>query len=253
MYNLGMSSETPQLTYDAIQTEVEAFAATYRAENKIPELPAGAELAPYQTVLTKYPLLVDQVKAYVAEFDSDSDHGFEHLIWVSALARWICNFECNELKLEPDHKEYLIEQTVLAGFLHDIDRHLGFGEAHQVEGAKTAERMLASLGLHFPNVIATVANHDKINFYPGVNQDLAIIIGSVFDADHFRYGLEREDNWWQNRKKMGIKPEDVIHLYDYLPQYLHAWKTIYGKQVGPDFLQFGLAIAKHIEEKFSTK
>ncbi len=53
------------------------------------------------------------------------------------------------------------------------------------------------------------------------------------------------------KEKKGKSAEDVIHDYAYLPAYRNSWRTDYGKKVGPKYIDFGLAIAKHIEDYFT--
>ena len=54
------------------------------------------------------------------------------------------------------------------------------------------------------------------------------------------------------KEKRGMPASEVIHNYEWLPQYRNVWRTNYGKKVGPKFIDFGLAIARHIEEAFSS-
>jgi hypothetical protein len=129
---------------------------------------------------------------------------------------------------------------------------MGFGEPHTIEGEKTARRILTKLNMVDEDVLITIRHHDDMDFDFMGNEVLRIIYGSVFDADHFRYGLEREDTFWRMKEKKGVSAETVIHDYAFLPKFKNSWKTKYGKQFGPIFIDFGMAIAKHIEREFST-
>lgn len=247
-----MTFKTSSFTFDDVQSAAETFAQEYRQSHQVPALPSEDELLKYKKLLNEeYSSVVDLAKKHTDQFDPEGGHGFDHLTWVSALAGWIAEKECQTRGFDETRTSLIVRKAVLAGLLHDIDRHLGYGEDHMIQGAETAKKILESAGVDFPEVIEVVANHDKLTFAAAGNEDVEIIFGSVFDADHFRYGLEREDTFWRMKEKKGSSAPEVIHDYEYLPKYLHAWRTSYGKEVGPQFIEFGLAIAKHVEETFA--
>jgi hypothetical protein len=242
------------LTYDNIQKESERFAKEYRKKHKIPMMPKKNELNKYVELLhSKFGLVVDLVKKRMAENETVGGHGFEHLEDVAARAGYIAEKECRIKKITGEKKKLIIESAVLAGVLHDVERHLGFEDIHMVQGEKTAKKILSEAGFENQLILTVVRNHDHIDFDPGDNKILSVVFGSVFDADHLRYGLEREDTFWRMKEKSGKPVKDVIHDYRYLPQWKNAWRTGYGKKIGPKYIEFGLAIAKHIEKAFSLQ
>ena len=247
-----MTAEMKTITFDQIQLEAESFAVNYRKTHDVPPFPSDVQLQKYKKILnTKYSQVVELVKKRLSEVESEGGHGYEHLEDVATRAGFIAETECDFRGIKNDQRKEIINETVLAGLLHDIERHLGFGEDHMVNGADTAIRILAAVGIK-GNVVATVVrNHDHMNFSP-TDQLLEIVFGSVFDADHFRYGLEREDTFWRMEEKKGKEASEVIHDYKFLPAYIHVWKTNYGKEVGPKYIEFGLAVAKHVEKTFSV-
>ena len=240
-----------ELTYDNIQREAEAFAQHYRKRHHLPALPAAHDVQRYRDLLySKFGLVVDLIKRRLSQVDSEGGHGFDHLEDVATRAGYIAENECRRLKITG--KSMVIERAVLAGVLHDVERHLGFEDNHMIEGEKTTRRILHQAGFMDDTVATVVRNHDYTDFDPGEDKILSIVFGSVFDADHFRYGLEREDTFWRMKEKRGKSAADVIHDYQWLYLYRNAWRTEYGKSVGPEFIDFGIAIAKHIEEIFSS-
>ncbi len=242
-----------KLTYNNIQKEAEDFSKQYRRKHKIPSLPTVKEVQKYRNLLyKKFSPVVDLIKERVSKVDPVGGHGFEHLGDVATRSGYIAEKECDHLKITGKDRELIIESAVLAGALHDIERHLGFGEDHMIEGEKTTRWILDKAGLKYDVVALVVRNHDHIDFDPGNNKTLTIVFAAVFDADHLRYGLEREDTFWRMKEKGGKSVAEVIHDYQYLPQWRNVWRTKYGKTVGPKIIDFGLAIAKHIEEFFST-
>ena|SRR3989338_6428898 len=240
-----------KLSYDSIQREAEAFARQYRQEHKVPALPSAEDVQKYSDLLySKFGPVVDLVRERLLQVDSEGGHGFDHLEDVAARAGYVSEEECRHLRIYGSDRNSIIERAVLAGMLHDVERHLGFQDIHMIEGEKTARRMLGQAGFMDDMVAKVVRNHDYINFDTGKDKVLAVVFGSVFDSDHFRYGLEREDTFWRMREKQGKPAADVIHDYQWLFQYRNAWRTNYGKLAGAKFIDFGLAIAKHIEEVF---
>lgn len=242
-----------KITYNDIQAEAESFAASYRKTHYVPPFPSSEQLQKYREIVSvKYAPVVELVKRRLMTVDSESGHGYEHLEDVSIRAGFIAEAECDFREITDPQKAAIIDQTILAGLLHDIERHLGFSEDHMSEGESTAKKLLAEVGIESSIITMVVRNHDHIDFHPINNPILEIVYGSVFDADHFRYGLEREDTFWRMKENKGATPTEVIHDYQFLPAYLYAWKTSYGKEVGTKYIDFGLAIAKHVEAIFSA-
>ena len=245
-------SKSKELTYDLIQTEAEIFAASYRNKHDVPSLPTEKDLKKYKEMLfSEFPVLVKSVKKYLENQNVWLAHDYEHLVEVASLAGYIADYECKFRKLKGERKVRIIRTSILAGLLHDIERHLGFGEEHMIKGEETANKLLVQVGIDNKKVSKVVRQHDNTNFKAEDDLELEISYGSVFDADHFRYGLEREDTFWRMKEALGKSTEEVIHDYKFLPPIRNAWKTRYGKNIGPELIDFGLAIAKHIEEKFS--
>lgn len=239
-------------TYNDIQSTAESFAIMYRQSHNVPSLPSEDELKKYKNILeNNYSQVLELVKNYTSQFDPEGGHGIDHLLWVSSLAGYLAEKECEIKNINGEKKDNIIKESLLAGLFHDIDRHLGMGEKHMQQGSETTQNILESLNINLPNVISVVANHDKIDFKTS-DEILEIVFGSCFDADHFRYGLEREDTFWRMKEKKGKTPEEVIFDYKFLPDYKNAWRTNYGKIVGPKFIEFGLAIAKHVENTFNN-
>ncbi|KKU92242.1 MAG: hypothetical protein UY21_C0003G0018 [Microgenomates group bacterium GW2011_GWA1_48_10] len=241
-----------ELTYDNIQQEAENFAAQYRKSHDVPPFPNLEQLAKYRELIdTQYPQVVTLIKERLASVESAGGHGFEHLEDVAMRAGFIADDECTVRNIEGVEKEAIVKTVVLVGLLHDIERHLGYGEEHMVEGEKTATRILSQAGISNPLVPIIVRNHDHIDFNPSDDPQLSVVFGSIWDADRFRYGLEREDTFWRMKQQKGVSPEKVIHDYQFLPPLRDAWRTKYGREYGPKYIDFGIAVAKHIEGVFS--
>lgn len=241
-----------ELTYNNIQAEVKKFASSYRKTHSVPQLPSEKELKPIADIyFSKFSYVVELVEQHMSGIESTITHGMKHLKHVALLGTYIVGKECRIHNIPKKDKEAILDTTFISGFLHDIDRHLGFGEIHMIEGEKTTKIILQKAGIVSEKVPLIVKNHDRYDFNPGEDIVLSLAFSSVFDADHFMYGWEREDIFWQRGKIKGTAEEEIIHDYKFLYPLKNAWKTRYGKKVGPKLIDFGLAIAKHIEKTFS--
>ncbi len=240
-----------KITYRNIKSEASRFANIYRKSHEVPELPRAEDLKVYKDkYFTKFDKLINLINEHLEDIESQITHGFGHLEYVSLLASYIANVECKRKKVPVNLSDSIVESAFLGGVLHDIDRHLGFGEIHMIVGEKTAKEFLNLLGVKNKNVLEIVRNHD-INNYKVSAKSNDVAFGSVFDADHFMYGWEREDIFWKRGEQKNIPESEIIHDYQFLYPVRNAWRTSYGKKVGPQLIDFGLSIAKHIEIQFS--
>lgn len=232
------------LTYEQIEKTAAEIARDYRKNHEVPELPKDEELTKYRDIIDgKFSEIAEKIEKQILLHETWAGHGYEHLRYVAILAAWLAEKEGGESEV--------VEMVMLAGLFHDIDRYLGFGENHMTEGEKTTRQMLESVNIEekYKEIVCEVVrNHDHLD-YKSANQMVNLVYGAVYDADHFRWGLEREDTFWTMKEKKGVLPEEVIHDYKFLPPLRNAWKTKYGKEVGPKLIDFGMTIAVGVEKK----
>lgn len=242
------------LTYDLIQKEAERIGNNYRKKYSIPNLPTEPELRKYRKIIyKKFAILSKEIKKQVEKNTTWKQHGFEHLEEIALLSGYLAWEEYKYKKIIGFNLEETIDIAILSGLFHDIDRYLGFGEIHMIEGEKSTRKILnkyKEFTKYIDITAKTVRNHDVVDF-KNDDKNLEFFQGIVFDADHFRYGLERDTTFWRMKEALGIKPEEVIHDYKFLPPLLCAWKTKWGKTNGSKFIKLGLKIAEEIEKKFS--
>ncbi len=233
------------LSYQHIKETAKAIAANYRKEHQVPSLPDSKQLDKYKEILSlKFGVVANNVKEQMVLHETWQGHGYEHLVEVALLAGYLVDREHGD--------ENVIAIAVLAGLFHDIERWRGFGEDHMIEGEKLSRNILEEVHIDHETidmVAEVVRNHDHLS-YVSDNEIVNTVYGAVFDADHFRYGYEREDTFWDMKEKKGVLPELVIHDYQFLPPLKNAWKTAYGKEIGPKLIDFGMAIALGVEKEF---
>jgi len=266
------------LTYANIKKVARAFSKEYRKRHAVPDLPDGDLFYPYRKKLfAEFGCVTHEVYAYIHNIKgmkktstvetnfkpdpngpcpgiTEDSFCYEHMEWVALLAAYLAEQECTVLGITGNLREQILDVALLTGMLHDIGRHLGWDEKHAVVGAETAQEILKNCTIseeYIAFVVTAVRYHDDPDFYP--SQDdliLRIAHGAVFDSDKFRFGLEREDSFWDMKKSKGVTPEDVIHDYKFLYPLENAWKTTLGKDLGEKYWKLGMAIAKHVESTF---
>lgn len=106
-----------------------------------------------------------------------------------------------------------------------------------------------------PYLLDQVLLHDKFKVSPRDNPRFDIPFFSVFAVDHLNWGREWEEIHWKSRKKQGIPPGKAIHDYQFmlpLRDSPNLKQTKWGQEVALPYIDFGVAIAKHIEKAFSV-
>ncbi len=240
-----------QLTFENIQKTAEKIAQEYRKKHKVPELPSIKQLAPYHKIInTEFKELSEEIKRYVSQFEQEGYHGYEHLENIAALAGFIAEDECIFRKLPQNKTREIVNNAILAGLMHDIERHQG-GPVHMSEGANTAEILLKKYNLFDENIVLAISIHEKLEYKIENNNELEVIYGAIYDADHFMYGYERETTFWYKEKQKGATPKEAIKAYDWLYAYENSWKTRYGKNIGPELIRFGLWISEGVGKCFT--
>lgn len=248
MISKNTSSE---LTYSKIKKEVGDFCKVYKKDNVLPALLTDEQLKPYQEIINdNYRLLVDGIKKHFDKVGADVNNALDHVLWVAVRAGYIAEKECKLHDFDLNKTQSLVKKTILAGLLHDIERHLGLKE-HMETGFETAGKMLAEYNLLDRDIVEAIRYHDIIDYIPDGSEEYKILFGSLFDADHLRWGVERENDFWDMKKRRGVIAKDVIHDYQWLYPLRNAWKTEYGKNVCKAYIEFAIAIAEHIGEVFS--
>lgn len=242
-----------ELNYDSIQSVAEDFAKKYRQENNVTPLPSTVETAKYREIIFgRFVKVVELIKEHFSARDLEGGHGFEHAEDIASRAGLLAEKECQIRQLPEDQCKDAVSKAILSGLLHDVEKSAGF-EEHMIKGEETARSILKEAGIEDETVLLIVRHHDHENFNDGGDKILAVAFGAVFDVDHFRWGLDRADTFWRMKEKMGKTAPAVLTDYQYLIPFLDAtyWRTQYGKIVGPKYIEFGLAIAKHVEKTFS--
>ncbi|NIO44139.1 MAG: hypothetical protein GTN36_01095 [Candidatus Aenigmarchaeota archaeon] len=238
-----------ELAYEDIITEAKKHAQLLKS--RLPNLPSYEELSPFDSIIVKdYAVLNAMVQEHVSKKDTEPGHGHEHLRWVAPRGGYFADLECNARNIEGEVKQRLIKRTIAVGLLHDVERYRGFKKEHAIEGSKVAKEILARCSIEDEYIPQIIMRHDEIDLFSIGDVEFDVPFQSNFDADHILWGLEREESFWRAKEKHNIPPEEAIHDYQYLSSLRNSFKTQHGKKIGPKFVDFGIAISKHIERTF---
>lgn len=238
------------LKYEAIIKEAKKYANELK--DSLPPLPTNEKLSPYVTILTHdFADLNSKVQLHISLNNPEPGHGYEHLRWVSTNGGYFADLECNVRSLESEIRKRLIKRSVLLGILHDIERYRGLKE-HPIAGAKVGKQLMAQCKIEDNYIPELILRHDEMGLFSTGDIEFDVPFQSVFDADHILWGLEREESFWLGRLRRGMPPEEAIHDYKYLFALRNSFKTQHGKEIGPKFIDYGIAINQHIEKKFGS-
>ena len=239
-----------KFTYEDIIAETKRHAQLLKS--RLPNLPSRKKLSPYNSIIVKdYADLNAKVQEHVFRKDTEPGHGYEHLRWVAPRSGYFTDLECNARNIEGEIRGRLIKRAVAVGLLHDVERYRGFGKEHSIKGSKVAKELLRECSIEDDYIPQIIMRHDEIDLFSIGNIEFDVPFQSNFDADHILWGLEREESFWRSREKRNIHPKEAIHDYQYLFPLRNSFKTQRGKVIGPQFIDFGIDISKHIEKMFN--
>jgi len=243
--------------YLQIISEANSKGKELRSQTQLPNLPTKEDLEPYVGKIYAIDRsLIDEIRRHLDHHDQQPNNGFDHLIYVATLGTYVAELECNERGITDSQlKNEILQRTWRLGLLHDIERYLGYGQIHQIEGLKETRKILSNLNIKDPYLEDQVFLHDNINVQPRNNLAFDIPFFSIFAADHLNYGLEWEKDKWDFYKVKGIDPlkavTDINFLYP-LRDGSSIRQTQWGINVVLPYLNFGIGIAEHIKKTFGA-
>jgi hypothetical protein len=159
----------------------------------------------------------------------------------------------------PDERvRRLVLLAHVAGLLHDIRRGQ---KDHAERGADEAARLLASFPIRDDECMGitdAIRNHEAFRPCRVVSGlDARLLSNALYDADKFRWG---PDNFTETLWAMVI-PRG-IPLQMLLPRFLpglegvekirESFRTVTGREYGPDFINRGLAIGRRLHAELTT-
>jgi hypothetical protein len=248
----------PSVTYDQIISVAKEEAARLRPS--FPALPTNKELELFIGRMWAIDRpLIDTIRRHLDEWGVRSpERNYEgHLEWVAVRAAYVAALECDERGIfDSKLREEIIQRAWRLGLLHDIQAWRGWTPEHQIEGMKAAQQKLEELSIQDEYLEDQILLHEKLNVEPRNNPAFDIPFFSVFAVDHLNWGLEWEKVKWRSFAKKQVSPSQAIHDYQYMLRLKNSpnlQQTKWGRKVATPWVDFGIQIAQHVEQTFSTR
>ncbi len=198
---------------------------------------------------------VSKLRWHVSETaDNTFGHGFAHAEKVTLDAGTLMLVECGKLG-EPQAKtDGLLTMVQCAGLLHDIKRRR---KNHAACGAEKAQEILKDYELSQDSAAAiclAIKNHEA--FQPVIacpDRETTLISGCLYDADKFRWGPDNFTHTvWEMVAFANISIDVFMQKYPEAMKRLagitDTFRTDTGKKYGPEFIDQGLKIGRHLLE-----
>lgn len=250
--------QIPILTYDKIVSVAKTKAEQLKKD--LPSLPADEELEPFEGQMWAIDReLIDTVRRHLDEWGVTHGHGFEeHIEWAAKNAAYVAAMECEEKGIKGDLRDEIIQRAWRLGLLHDIQRWRGWRkeDAHALEGMKATRQKLQELGIEDSYLLDQVFLHDELKVQSRNDPRFDLPFFSVFAVDHLNWSREWEEIRWKGLAKKKVSPQEAIHDYQFmldLRDSPNLQQTKWGRTVAIPYIDYGIAIARHVESVFSEK
>jgi len=185
-------------------------------------------------------------------------HGLSHARKVAIDSGAIILIEENngatELSL---HRRVLLAH--LAGVLHDIKRS---SPNHAREGAKEADTILKSFDLDKAErrtISQAIENHEAFQpHHPLDTISDQLLSDALYDADKFRWGPDNfTEMIWDIIIPRKIPLSTVLDRFsaglEGIKKIRETFRTITGREYGPDFIDIGLKIGKQLYSELNSE
>jgi hypothetical protein len=178
-------------------------------------------------------------------------HGISHVKKVAVDSGALILIEAGDALPEDGlRRQVLLVQ--LAGLFHDIRRT---ERNHAEQGAKEAERLLASFSLREgerESITGAIRNHEA--FRPcraGTSQAAQLLSDALYDADKFRWGPDNfTETLWAMIIPRALPIEALLPRFqpglDRIRKIRESFRTPTGRKYGPDFIDRGLTIGRRL-------
>jgi len=252
---LEKSKNSININYQAIISIARQKAKELKSQ--LPKLPINENLIQFKEIMhAEDKELIVAIHLNLKQTGKAKDRfNTDHNEKVAILSAYVASMECNFQNISEQRKRDIVKRTWRIGLLHDIERWRGWDSEHQIRGYETADsRMLPQLGIKDDYITRAILLHDQLTVDPTGNPDFDIPFSSVFASDHYLWGLLWEEERWQYLESQNIPVSNAIHDYDFMKRLTDSpnlKQTTWGKEVALPYVQYGLEIAKHIEDYFS--
>ena len=146
----------------------------------------------------------------------------------------------------------------LSGLLHDIRRA---EKNHAERGADEAAAILASFPLsdeECADVAGAIRNHEAFRpFRTEAGATARLLADALYDADKFRWGPDNfTETVWAMIIPRGIPLQTLLPRFlaglDGIRKVRESFRTVTGREYGPDFIDRGLTIGRRLYEELTA-
>jgi hypothetical protein len=202
--------------------------------------------------------LIQQCRSHLDENLLECAHGLCHCEAVARDAGALVLIEGLERGMPNEEIDRLCSAAIIAGLLHDIKRR---ENDHAVKGSIEADRILAALrvdGRERTYITYAIRNHEAFKQTCDMGDEAGCMVSdALYDADKFRWGPENFTlTLWTIVTSKSTPPEQ---LYEIFPEKMRGieriketFRTMTGKQYGPEIIDQGLMIGKAIYTEMTS-
>ncbi len=197
--------------------------------------------------------VITRLRHFVASHLEDNfGHGMEHAIKVTIEAGVLMKIEGAAAGYDKRFLEVRMRVVQCAGLLHDIKRKT---KDHAKHGAAQARKVLESYPLtpdEIEDIYRAIHNHEAFTGNISIETpEGALVADCLYDADKFRWG---PDNFTYTLWDMiSFYNPPLTKFMERYPKGMagiakikSTFRTDTGKEYGPQFIDFGLAIGEEL-------
>ncbi|HYA86548.1 MAG TPA: hypothetical protein VEI57_05760 [Nitrospirota bacterium] len=202
--------------------------------------------------------LVKKCRSYLDESQMECAHGLFHCEAVARDAGALILIEMKEGGATWEETDPLFTAAIIAGLLHDIKRK---EQDHAVRGSIEAEKILSALGMSLKErqyIADAIRNHEAFQETFDRDDDAGRLVSdALYDADKFRWGPENFTTTLWLMVETHNTPLASLHKtfrekMKGIEKIKETFRTLTGKQFGPEFIDMGLSIGNAIYEEMNS-
>jgi hypothetical protein len=210
------------------------------------------------TIILEEDLMVQAALAIVQREADQLGHGLSHVRKVAVDAGAIVIREMEGKVSEKRMRETALT-VQLAGVLHDIKRA---EPDHADRGAQEAEEILRGFPLNKRErvaIVQAIRNHEA--FKPQIplkEPSMQLVSDALYDADKFRWGPDNfTETVWLMVASRKVPLSSLMKRFlsgmEGIARIGETFRTVTGKEYGPDFIARGLEIGRRIYAQLGSQ
>lgn len=239
---------------DPVTRKLKSEAERIASRHRLPEFynRFRAPLAMARRIYYTHPLVIFLRALIRPRLREHLGHGLHHSMRVAIDGAALIYLELATSPTSLPQIERWMMLGELAGLLHDICR----GEDnHAAAGAREAKRLLADFPLgeeELQCVCLAIANHEAFTHPMACARPwMQVVSDCLYDADKFRWGPDNfTHTLWHMVHHQHLSARALIDRFPWgmagLVRIQDTFRTVTGRQYGPDIIDAGLEIGKEI-------